>query len=168
MNRKTTRMKLKGATLTLTLALMAPAVTHGTPTGDLGISRGAQRAASPERTTLVAGRSSNAVHLHHVEGAGRRAEGHQTVSATRKAGLGWREMAIFGGILLGILLFGVWGDVAVGAVILGTASLLGGGKALVTRRLRIDRPWSASGGRSTRSEGQSMTPWPAAPGQGRQ
>jgi hypothetical protein len=166
MNRKTTRMKLKGVTLTLALALMAPAAAHGTPNGDLGLSRGAQSPASPGGTTLVVRRSSSAVHLYQ-DGADRRAAEHLTVAATRKAGLGWRDMAIFGAILLGILLLDIWGDVAIGAVILGTAALLGAGTALVTRRLRVDRPWSSAGRRSTRSEGQSIALWPAS-GQERQ
>jgi hypothetical protein len=68
----------------------------------------------------------------------------QAVAPTSQDGLGWREGAIGGAIVIGIVVFGLWGDVAVGALIIGAAAVLGAGRTLV-RRESVDSAGLASG-----------------------
>jgi hypothetical protein len=66
----------------------------------------------------------------------------QQVDGAPKQGVGWREAAVGAGIAIGILLLGLWGYVAVGAVLAGVPALLGAGVMLVAptaRRVRAGR-----------------------------
>jgi hypothetical protein len=65
-----------------------------------------------------------------------RAANQRRSAATVGKGLGWREAAIGVGILLGIVLLGLWGDVVVGIVVLAVADLICGTATLVARRSR--------------------------------
>ena len=166
MKRKTTHMKLKGAALALALALLAPAAAHGASTRYDGPEYAVRTPASPGGNTVVTVRSSGQATFRRVQDTGGRAVEQQAAAATRQGGLGWREAAIGAGTLLGILLFGLWGDVAVGAVIFGVAILLGAGATLVTRKPRDGRAWSASCRQPRRSDGRWGASW-LAPGQER-
>jgi hypothetical protein len=110
MRRQATRMKLKGAGVVLAFALLAPAGAHGASIGHAGPEQAVRNATSPGETTVVAPQAT-----------------------TGKGGLGWHEAAVGAGVLLGIVLLGLWGDVAVGAVVVGAAAVLGAGATLVTR-----------------------------------
>lgn len=72
----------------------------------------------------------------HASGAG----------STTQGGWGWWDAAIWGGALLGIVLFGLFGDLAVGAVIFGIAAVVSGSAALV-----------ASTGRAIRARAEART-----------
>jgi hypothetical protein len=125
-NRKTIQLKLKGAGVLLAVALLVPAAARGAST-DAGVSRPAVQIPAS-----VGARIAVAVPSSSVE--------RQAGATTRQGGLGWQEAAIGGGILLGILLFGLWGDVVVGGVIFGAAVLLGLAATLATRTLRRAAP----------------------------
>ena len=114
MKLKTTHVKLKGAAFVLALSLFAPVAAHA--------MSGGERAA-------------------HASGP---ATERQAVAPTSQDGLGWREGAIGGAIVIGIVVFGLWGDLAVGALIIGAAAVLGAGRTLV-RRESVDRAGLASG-----------------------
>lgn len=136
MKRTTTHMKRKGAGFAIALALLAPAAAHATATGDRGPAVTVRNPVSLGGATVA--RSSGPVRFRPVEGAGGRVVQRQTATVTRKAGLGWHEAAIGAGIVIGILLFGLWGDVAVGTSILVVGTLLDAGAVLLARA-----PWAA-------------------------
>lgn len=144
MKSNATQMKLKGAGLALAIALLAPAAAHGTSTGDRGPARTVRNAAFP-RATMVAPRSLSPARLRQIEGAGERTG--QPVMVTRQGGFGWLDVAVAAGVLIGIVLFGLWGDVAVGALIVGVAVGLSAVAKLVSRRPRGVRsgPFSRPG-----------------------
>jgi hypothetical protein len=115
-NPKITQRMRGGAALAVVLALLAPASALALSTGDQG------PASAAPRSTAVVG---------DAVAAQPSGQGH---------GLGWREAAIGVAIVLGIVLFGLRGDVAVGTVIAAAAALLGAGATLVGRIPRRSRP----------------------------
>jgi len=153
--RKTTHMKLKGAGLALTLALLAPAAAHAASAGDEGTGK---------VKTVVTVPSSSPPRLANLGAADGRVLEQKVVAATKQGGLGWHEAAVGAAILLGILLLGLWGDVVVGSAIVGAAALLGAAGTLAARTPRGDRARSATGRRTRRSDGRLGAPWPPAPG----
>jgi hypothetical protein len=154
-----TQMKLKGAGLALAIALLAPAAADGTSTGDRGPARTVRNSAFP-RATMVAPRSLSPARPRQIEGASERT-GQQPVTVTRQGGFGWLDVAVAAGVLIGIVLFGLWGDVAVGALIVGVAVGLNAVAKLVTRRPQGVRAWSSSGPRRNGPDGRSVALWPA-------
>ena len=133
MSRKTTHMKVKGAGLVLALAILAPAAAHGASTRYNGPERAVRTPALRGGNAVVAVRSSGRATFRRVQEAGRPSGAKQAGTAASRGGLGWREMGIGAGILIGIFLFGLWGDVVVGAVVVAVAALAGAGATLVAR-----------------------------------
>jgi hypothetical protein len=121
--RSTTRIKARGAAVAVAIALLAPATALGTTTGN-------------DRPVSAAG---NGPALRQP--------------ATGHGGLGWNDAAIAAGIVAGIVLLGVWGDVVVGSLIGGIAALAGAGAALVaTGRYDASGPARRSRRASTSSQ----------------
>jgi len=65
-----------------------------------------------------------------------RAVNERRSAATVGPGLGWLEAAIGAGILLGIVLLGLWGDVVVGTVVLAVANVICWTASFAVRRSR--------------------------------
>ena len=122
MKGKTTHVKLLGAGLALALALSAPAAAHGTSAGGEGRARAVRNTDYAQGAAVLLARASGPVRLRQIENAGARTA-ERAATVTTQSGLGWREAAIGAGIVIGILLLGLWGDVAVGAAIVGAAAL---------------------------------------------
>jgi len=134
MNRRITHRKLVGVCLALVVALSAPAAAQAISTSDVGRTRAAHDAVSAGELVV----SSQ----------------QQGITTTGPSGLTWAEAAVGIGIAIGILLLGLWGDVAVGAVIVGVAALVGAGARLVIRRPRVEAARTQSGQRTRESRGQ--------------
>ena len=156
-------MKQKRAGLALALvavALSAPTAAHGQPTGDDGPARAVGNVTAPAEVTAFAGRSS--VRLRPVESGVGRAVGQQAVGTDVPRGLGRQEAVIGVATVIGILLFGLWGDAAVGALMAGAAAGVGAGARLVTRNPRGDRAGTEPGRRPRRSSERSGVLRPAS------
>jgi hypothetical protein len=102
-----TQTKAKVAGVALALVLLAPAAAHATSKGDH-----AARATAPVASTVAV------------------PQGVPVATHSQGPEFGWPEATIGAGICIGILLLGLWGDVAVGAVIMGAAALVGGAATL--------------------------------------
>ena len=111
MNRKTTHVKRVGASVTIAIALMAPAAAHarsGAEAPPAGAARG----------TVVAG-----IEVPAAQPAERE---------TGRGGLDRRDATVGAAIFVGVVLIGIWGHVVVGAVFGGAAFLLGAGARFLT------------------------------------
>lgn len=159
MTRKTMIQRLTQMSVALAFALVGPAAAHATSTGGQGPERAAWSPALPAATAVVTVRSTGPVAHSQARGTARRTSEESRVAANRQGGLGWHDAAVGLGILLGVLLLGLWGDVVVGTMIMGVAALFGAGATLVSRKPRRDSTPSGS-------LRQSGALWPA-PGQER-
>jgi hypothetical protein len=111
MNRKTTHVKRVGASVTIAIALMAPAAAHA--------RSGAEAPpAAAARGTVAAG-----IEVPAAQPAERE---------TRRGGLDRRDGSVGAAIFVGVVLIGIWGHVVVGAVFGGAAFLLGAGARFLT------------------------------------
>jgi hypothetical protein len=132
-NGKTSTAKAKVAGATVVLALLAPAAARGMSAGDHGLVRGARQAVSAQTTAPAP--------LDRFDYSARLAADHQRATASRHGrGLGGRDAAVGAGILIAILLLGMWGYVPVGAVVVGFAALAGAAATLGGRLRRAARP----------------------------
>jgi hypothetical protein len=139
-NRKTTHLKRAGASLSVAIVLIAPGAAHASP------GAGAPPAGAA-RETVAGGIQAPAA--QRVGSAGvdlvtavRGRTGQHADAGTGRGGLDRRDAVIGAAILVGVLLMGLWGHVAVGAVIGVVAWLPGAGARLVTGRPRRGRGWS--------------------------
>ena len=138
MNPKATHFKRAGACLSIAIALIAPAAGHA--------RSGAEAPpAGMDRDGLAAGIRAPAV--QRVGSAGldrlpavRGGALQQEEAETGRGGLDRRDAAAGAAIFVVVVLMGVWGYVAVGAVIAVVAWLLGAGARLLT-----GKPWGGHG-----------------------
>jgi hypothetical protein len=114
-NCRSTHLKQAGASLAIAIALIAPGAAHA--------SSGAEASAGAARETV-------AVRIPAPE------------AGTGRGGLDRRDAAIGAAIVGGVLLLGLRGHLAVGAVIGVAAWLLAAGARLVTGTSRVGRGWS--------------------------
>ena len=121
MQQKIFHLKRHVAGVGLTLALLVPA------TADARNQTSFESTAIPVQTQQ---------RRAGVEDRTTRTVNQRRTAATVGPGLGWREAAIGAGILLVIVLLGLWGDVVVGTVVLAVANVICGTATLVTRRSR--------------------------------
>jgi hypothetical protein len=108
MERKVTHLRRAGATFVLLLALVGAAPAYA------GSAGGAVRSDRAGSSTSV---QSTVIRDHAIV-----------------PGWGWSDGALWIGALLGVVALGLWGDIVIGAAILGIAAV-GDAVALVLRRL---------------------------------
>ena len=147
MRSRNAHLKLKRLMLALALAsFMAPAAqampnSNGPLSGSpsLNGSTLASVAAAGRAGVAAAGRARVLSALRpRNDGTGRQSHGSveasaQPITVGKPAGLDRADAMIGAGIVVGVLFLGLWGDVAIGALIVGVA-LLGAGAALVVRK----------------------------------
>ena len=121
MTRRTTHLKQAGATFLLLLTLAGAAPAYATSTGGAGPLRDVGSSV----TTLI-GHDPRGVTPSSLQSADPRAGSAD--------GSGWQDGALWVGVLIGILAFGLWGDTVVGITILCVAALADAA-AFVGRRL---------------------------------
>jgi hypothetical protein len=110
MKAKITDLMPTGAVLAIAVALIAPATVPAMPT------------------------ASGSLALDQAHVAGGKAVEHQPVSAGEHGGWGWPDAALWGGVMVGIVLFGFWGDVVIGAAVFALAACVEATIRLVRRR----------------------------------
>jgi hypothetical protein len=118
----------KAATLVVAIALLAPALAQAAP-----------GAAAPRPGAENVRPIGSAPHGLVAEGG---AAERRTEIVTPGGGIDRRDGAIAAGILVGILLTGLWGHLVVGGAVVGAATLGEVGARLVTRKPGRGRGWS--------------------------
>lgn len=152
-----THVKPWAAGFALAFLLLVPATAQATPSSDQEAVNAVQNGASFAGSSAVAVGSS--MRLAGVEDdAGQPANRRSSRAAT--PGLSWRDGAIGMGILIGFALFGLWGDVAVAAVLVGVDVLIGAAATLAPRTPRNTRPGlrSTAGGTGRVAEKGTAVP----------
>jgi hypothetical protein len=134
-----THLKPRAAGFALAVLLLVPATAHAGPSSDREPVQ--NRASFGGSKTNAAGSS---IRLGGVEDAVGRPANRRPSPPTTGSGLGWRDAAIGMSILIGIALFGLWGDVAVGIVVLVVDILIGAAATLGTRRPGAPDPTCAA------------------------
>lgn len=164
MSWKTGHIKPAGVSLALAIALMTPAGAHARP----GAEAPRERVA---RAAVLGGIEVPAVQPVGSAPVGRPAAApgeapRQAEGVARRAGIDRQDAAVATAILVGVLLMGLWGYLAVGAVIAGAAALLEAGVRLVTGNPTRGRGWSDWPGQPTPSDSptRSGVSRPAAAG----
>jgi hypothetical protein len=134
----------QAAGIALAFLLLVPATADGAPSGSQRPAHAVRYRASFGGDNANAVRSSMRV-VGIGDAAGR--PGDQRPGRTSAGrGLGWREAAIGTGILVGIVLLGLWGDVVVGTIVVAVDALVGAAAALSARGPRGARHYPQSTG----------------------
>lgn len=115
---------------------------------------------SATAATSVRGSATTALHAEGRAAIGKAGPDQLALEQLRpkqsSASYFWADVGIAAGVLAGFVVLGLWGDVAIGGLIVGVA-LLGSGAALIGRTACV-RGREAFG-----REASSQTPTPAAP-----